>query len=171
MRTIVVGLVLVMSSAAWAQKIPLNVKLGLWEATSTHTMTGQMPVSPEMLARLTPEQRARVEEVMKKRASGTPTTTTYKSCLTKEELERGTAFKDRKDCTQSLLTSSSSKMAIKVACDIEGMKADGTMEFEALSPEHVKGQGHFTVNGGGRTMNSNTTFESKWISSDCGSVK
>ena len=171
MRTVVVGLVLLMSSAVWGQKIPLNVKLGLWETTSTHTMTGQMPVTPEMMQNLTPEQRARVEAAMKGQATGKPTTMTYKSCLTKEQLDRGTAFKNDKECTETPINSTSNKLTVKMVCDVEGAKANGTVEFQALSPDHVKGQGKMTVTGAGHTMNSSSTFDSKWLGSDCGSVK
>ena len=171
MRSVVVGLVLLMSSVVWGQKIPLNVKLGLWETTGTHTLTGQMPITPKMMENMTPEQRARVEEAMKQQANGQPRTMTYKSCLTKEELDRGTAFKNDKECTETPINSTSSKLTVKMVCEMEDAKADGTVEFHALSSEHVKGQGKMTVTGGGHTMNSNSTFDSKWIGSNCGSVK
>ena len=44
---------------------PLNIKPGLWEQTVNTTIAGEMPISTEMLNRLTPEQRARMEERMK----------------------------------------------------------------------------------------------------------
>ena len=47
---------------------PLNVKEGLWEITVTHSMTGMpnMPaIPPDALAKLPPEQRARMEAMMK----------------------------------------------------------------------------------------------------------
>src|SRR5690242_9544509 len=44
---------------------PLNVKPGLWETTVTYSMAGELPMSPEMLKKMTPEQRARLEEAMK----------------------------------------------------------------------------------------------------------
>ena len=171
MRTVVVGLVLLMSSVVWGQKIPLNVKTGLWETTATNTMTGQMPVTPEMMQNLTPEQRARVEQALKARGSGKPTTRTYKSCLTKEQLDRGTAFKNDKECTETPVNSTSSKLTVKMACDVEGAKATGTVTFQALSSEHVKGEGQMSVTGAGHTMNSSSIFDAKWLGSDCGSVK
>jgi hypothetical protein len=64
MRNVLLGIVLLLSLTVMAaDKIqPLNVKLGLWETTHTTTTSGQMPIPPEMLAKLTPEQRAKMEE-------------------------------------------------------------------------------------------------------------
>lgn len=44
---------------------PLNIKTGLWETTSTLKMSGDMPIPAGMLDKLTPEQRARLDERMK----------------------------------------------------------------------------------------------------------
>jgi len=172
MRSVAVAMVLLLGSAAWGEKLPFNVKTGLWETTSTHTMQGELPMSPELMAKLTPEQRARVEAALKGEANnGKPTTRTYKSCLTKEQLDRGTAFNNTKECTETPVTSTTSKLTVKMTCETEGMKANGTVEFAALSSDYVKGTGHMTVNGGGHTMTTDSTFDSKWLGSDCGSVK
>src|ERR1051326_794273 len=40
---------------------PMDVKPGLWETNTTMTVAGEMPVPAEMLNRLTPEQRARID--------------------------------------------------------------------------------------------------------------
>jgi hypothetical protein len=50
------------------------------------------------------------------------------------------------------------------------MKVSGSGEFVALDQEHVKGNMHMKATGGGREMNTNTVFTSKWLSSDCGNV-
>src|SRR5690348_14518665 len=66
---------------------PMNVKPGLWETTTTITVAGEMPIPAEVLNRLTPEQRARMEARMKANSSGHTNTNTHKSCVTKEDLE------------------------------------------------------------------------------------
>src|SRR5271167_782538 len=66
---------LVFAPTLWAADniSPLNAKEGLWEVTVTHSMSG-MPappnIPPDALAKLPPDQRARIEGMMK----GTPTT-------------------------------------------------------------------------------------------------
>jgi Protein of unknown function (DUF3617) len=174
MRTIMSELILLSSVAVWAgDKVqPLNVKVGLWETTMTATTSGAMPIPPEVLSRLTPEQRARMEERMKANSTGKTRTNTYKNCLTKEKLEKGPLFgEEQKECTQTVVTSTSSKTEVRVACENENMKSSGTIQVEALSPENVKGSGQMSVSGGGHTMNSNTTFTAKWIGPVCGDVK
>ncbi len=48
MRSISVVAALLLSSMwVWGQKIPLGVKLGLWETTSITNVGGQLPVSPD----------------------------------------------------------------------------------------------------------------------------
>ncbi|PYV55544.1 MAG: hypothetical protein DMG97_25910 [Acidobacteria bacterium] len=41
----------------------------------------------------------------------------------------------------------------------------------ADSDESVKGSGHMTATAGGRTMNSDVSFTSKWLGASCGDVK
>jgi Protein of unknown function (DUF3617) len=170
MRSISVVVVLLLSSMwVWGQKIPLDVKTGLWETTSTTNVAGQLPVSPDQMANLTPEQRAKIEQAIKG-MSGKPITS--KSCLTKEKLDKGFAFNERKECTHNLLTSNSHNVEVQMTCnEKEGQKVNVLVKAQALSSTNVKGTTHMTMEGGGHTMTSDGTFTSKWLSSDCGSVK
>lgn len=149
---------------------PLNVKPGLWETTVTYAMEGGLPMSPEMLKRMTPEQRARLEEAMKSE-SANGHTTTYKNCMKKQDLENPD-FMDKKQCTWTTLESTSTTVKGSASCDYkdEGMTVNGSGEFVALDQEHVKGNMRMKANGGGREMNTNTVFTSKWLRSDCGNV-
>jgi len=161
---------ILMSSCMWAEDkfVVPDVKVGLWESTITHQMSGMPPMSPEAMAHMTPEQRARIEAAMKARNGQSITS---KSCLTKEKLEKGATFgEERKNCTHSVLNSSRSKADIKFECTEEQMKVNGTLHYEVLDSEHVKGTTEMTMSGNGRTMNANSTFTSKWVSSSCGSA-
>ncbi len=111
MRPILLGLVLLLSAAVWAaDKIqPLNVKTGLWETTRTTTTSGQMPIPPELLARLTPEQRAKMEERMKANSAEKTRASTSKSCMTKEKLEKAPFSDEQKNCTRTIVRSTSSE--------------------------------------------------------------
>ena len=66
-KTFLLGLVLFAGSALWATDTitPLDVKLGQWESTLTTESNGLPPIPPEVLDRLSPEQRAKMEERMK----------------------------------------------------------------------------------------------------------
>jgi outer membrane PBP1 activator LpoA protein len=173
MKTVVLCLfVIVSSSFLWAadEFTPLDVKLGLWETTWTGQTQGQLPIPADAMANLTPEQRARIEEAMKARAAKGPMSGTNKSCITKDKLNKD-AFAERKECTHSVVSSSSHKLVIKMECEEQNVKSNGTLTVEALTSGLTKGTMEMVATGGGHTMNINNSFTSKWISSDCGDVK
>lgn len=174
MRLSTIALLLTLSVCVCAQdKVqPLNVKLGLWQTTSTFTTTGALPIPAEMLQKLTPEQRARMEERMKSSSGEKTRTTTSKSCLTKEKLDKGFDLGGKEEgCKQTVLSSTSSKADVKVVCQKEGMNSSGALHLEALSTESVKGSGQMSLTGGGHTMNTNTTFTAKWLGATCGNTE
>ncbi len=173
MRRISCGLMLLMAvTVLAANKLqPLNVKVGLWEVSQTITSSGQMPISPDMLARLSPEKRARIEERMKANSDNKTRTTTHKSCLTKEKLEKAPTFSENPNCTWTVLTSTSSKVDVRGVCADHDMKSRVTLQVEALNSESVKGSSQGSVSGGDHTLNMNSTFVAKWIGPACGNVK
>lgn len=149
---------------------PLNVKTGLWETTTTYKMSGELPIPPEMLNRLTPEQRARMEERMRAR-SGQSNSTTYQNCITKEDLENPD-FTDRKQCTWTTLEVNSTYAKGSATCQPDsGMTLSGSGEITVVDQEHVKGSVHLNATGSGRGMTTDTTFTSKWIASECTNKK
>jgi hypothetical protein len=174
MRTkVLLALIVFSSLTLWAaDKItPLNVKEGLWEMTVTHSVSGMpsMPtISPDALAKMPPEQRARVEAMMQ----GGPSTDVRKECITKEKLEKNSAFSNnRGDCTRTVVNSTGSKLEVKVHCEEKQTTTDGTLVLEALSSDGVKGTMHSVTNSHGRTMNMDFTFSSKYLGPACGDVK
>lgn len=150
----------------------LNIKPGLWESTRTIKRTGALPIPAEMLNRLTPEQRARMEERMKANSAAHTNTTTEKHCVTKEDLEKDrVSLAETNECSTTVLNSTSTSVKAKLECDQEGMHATGTLELTAADPEHVNGSYHSTVNGEGHTMNVEGAWTSKWLGYNCGNVK
>jgi hypothetical protein len=159
-------------SALAANKIqPLNTRLGLWEMTTTITTRGAMPIPDGMLAKMTPEQRARMEARMKASSAGSSRTTTRKECLTKEKQEKGETFSDNdRMCKITILDSTSTKVNAKMICNGEGINAQGTFQLEVLSPERVAGASHAVMTGNS-SMNVDGKIIGKWLGSDCGNVK
>ncbi len=179
MRTkFLLSLIVLSSLLLWAadKLTPLNVKEGLWEMTVTHSMTG-MPsatIPPETLARMPPEQRARVEAAMKQSGMGGPATDVHKECITKEKLEKQMAFDENRkdkdnDCTRTIVNATGTKLEIKFHC--EQSSTDGTLLLEAASSDSVKGSMHSVTNSHGRTMNMDFTFSSRYLGPACGDVK
>jgi hypothetical protein len=163
-------------SLTWAQSgaklQSLNIKTGLWESTRTIKRTGALPIPAEMLNRLSPEQRARMEERMKADSAAHTNTTTDKHCVTKEDLDKNRlALAEAKECTTRLINSTSTTVKAKFECEQEGIHATGTLELVAADPEHLNGSYHSTANAEGNTMNVEGTWTSKWVGPSCGSVR
>lgn len=171
-KVLLVSIVLV-SFALWAADAisRLNVKEGLWEVTVTHSMTGMpaMPnIPPDALAKMPPEQRARVEAMMK----GTPTTDVRKECVTKDKLDNHSAFSNsRGECTRTVVTSTGSKLEVKFHCEDKQTSSDGTFAMEAEGSDSVKGTMHSVTNSSGHNMTMDFTINSKYLGSDCGDIK
>jgi hypothetical protein len=175
MRTkFLLALIIFSSLTFWgADKLtPLNIKEGLWEMTVTHSMTGMPAIPPDTLAKMTPEQRARIEAATRQSGMGGPTADVHKECVTKEKLDKQSAFSDnRKECTRTVLNSTGSKLEIKVHCEEKQSSTDATLLLEAASSDNVKGSMQSVTNTTGRTMNMNFTFSSRYLGPACGDVK
>jgi len=151
---------------------PLAIKPGLWESTITVKTVGELPIPAGTLERLTPEQRARFEERMRANSAAHTNTTTDRHCVTREELEeRKLGISAGKECTPTVITSTSTIAKGKLVCEVEGMRGNATFEAEALDSEHVKGSAHGAMTGNGHTLNVEDSFNAKWLGSSCGNVK
>jgi Protein of unknown function (DUF3617) len=166
----VLGLVVMLCSVSQAaDKVQsLNIKPGLWEVTATVTTSGEMPIPSALLEKLTPEQRARINDRIEARESEPQKTTVKKQCLTRRQIEDGTPFRhDRKSCTRTVLTSTSSKVDMYLECLEKGVRSGGTLQIEAVNSERVRGSIHFSESGSDNTSNSNSTFTARWIGPSC----
>jgi hypothetical protein len=170
---LIVAPIVFFSFILWAADnfTPLNVKEGLWEVTVTHSMSG-MPatpnIPPEALAQLPPEQRARMEAMMK----GTPTTDVRKECVTKEKLQKNSAFSaNRGDCTRTVVSSTGKRLEMKFHCEEKQSSSDGTVLVEAIGSDNVKSTMHSVTNASGRTIKMDFTITSKYVGPACGDVQ
>jgi Protein of unknown function (DUF3617) len=175
MRNKVLLVLIVCSSlCVWATDAiaPLNVKEGLWEVTVTHSMSGAPAGPPDVLANMTPEQRARIADAMKQSGMGGPKTDVRKECITKEKLAKHLAFSsNRGECTRTVVSSTGSKLELKIHCEEKQNITDGALVLEALNSDSVKGSMHSVVNSNGRNMIMDFTFTSKYLGEACGDVK
>lgn len=165
----VFGLTMLACASGWGADLrTLDIKTGQWETTTSGQMTG-VSIPPDILNKMTPEQRARVESAMGARGAKPIVST---SCMTKEKLAQGwnTGQDSLKACTTSVITSSSSKQEIHMECDRNGNKSSGTIKVETLDSEHIRGSIQMTATTGadnGHAMNINYTFTAKWLGAAC----
>src|SRR5689334_3647145 len=95
------------ATVLFAQPPALDVKMGLWEVTSTTNIGGDMP--PVDTSKMTPQQKAQVEQAMKG-MMGSHTNTT-KSCMTREKFEKESFMignEPNQNCRQTLTTNTRS---------------------------------------------------------------
>src|ERR1035438_6147263 len=113
---------------------PLNLKPGLWETTTVQERSGMPSIPPEALARMPPEQKARIEAMTANKPAGTTT----QSCRLEKELRPFTSDSN-KSCTQTIVTSTGTKQEVKMECNMNGNTGTGTATVEAKDSEHVNG--------------------------------
>jgi hypothetical protein len=142
MRRIILSLVVPLSATVLMADTPspLQIKPGLWQVT----MTSKIAMLPR------------------------PVTSTYKSCIKKEDLGKYPFADPEEDCTWNVASSTASKMEASGTCTTKGMgKIDFTMRLEALDPENVKGTGQLTANGPAGAINGSYAGTAKWIGATC----
>ena len=155
--------------AGWAvDPVPMDVKLGLWESTVT-IQIGMPALPPELLAKMTPEQRAKMEAARQGRGAGNSRTDSTKHCVTKETLSQMLSFGDNRaqNCKKTLVGSTSTKQVIHVECTTAATPSTGDLQFEAVNPETIKGSMVMKAGQGGRGMSNKMEFTSKWLGADC----
>lgn len=171
--TAIWGLFFLAALAVWAADKPesLDVRLGLWEVTTRTSVTsGEIPIPAGLLEKLTPEQRARLDDRMKAGPSETGKKTTSKYCLTKKRLNQGIPFDQRrKACTRTILSSSHIKIEIRSRCTDGDVHTDTIFHIERVGFENVKGDWQSIAGNSDRSFSS--SFTARWVCSICSGIK
>ena len=174
-RSLVVGIGMAMVAALPARaddKTPLAVKPGLWEMTSDMQHTGAPPIPPEVMAKMSPEQRQKMEQAMQ--GAMAPQHRVDKHCVTAEDIKKGFDRMDQMShgqCTQKVTTSSTTVHEGTFACSSQGGNSTGSYRFEAKSPQSVVANWNMTMTRGANTMTMKNDMQGKWLAADCGDVK
>ncbi len=154
--------------AASASAKPLDVKVGLWEITLTTQMSGELPFDT---SKLSPEQQAQLRAMLQAQGNRTHT---YKSCLTRKQLEEDPAAEPPEageKCTTKIVTQTSKHWSGTRVCTGNGRRREFDIDMRALSRERAQGTVKVVLSRGGHTTRVNDTMSSRWLSSNCGSVK
>ena len=161
-------------SALAAENTPLQVKPGLWEITSEGQNSGTPPIPPEVLAQMTPEQRAQMEAHLKEMMAQQAQRRVTKRCVTQQDIDHGFDKFDertRDKCTRTVTRSTSTLMEGRVQCTGSTTYTSGTYHFEAPNPQTFNGSFDMTVGDASHTMKIKRDMHGKWLSADCGDVK
>lgn len=170
--TMVLGLIpgpIIPLMASCALADSFNAKPGSWEMTIT-TLTTGMPAPPDMLAKMSTEQRAKFETMMQARA-GKPSTHVYPSCLTQKDLDEDRIIKksDGEDqCTQQIITKSAHRLVIEKTCPAP-RGSTSKMTVEAKTPEHIVASIDMVQEGAGGKVH--VDMKGHWLGASCAEVK
>lgn len=146
-----------------------NAKPGAWQM-SMNTLIVGTPLSPEVLATMPPEKRAKVEKAMKERAAK-PVTRSHQACVTQEDLDQDRIIEsDRGDnkCTRKVVSKSETRIVMEQICP-EPHASTSQMTIEATTPETlsaniVKVRG----DGKGKVLMDVKGF---WLGPNCAGIK
>lgn len=171
-RTVVpaVFAALALPAAFSLQAASLNAKTGAWEIT-TSSVTNGITMPPEVLAKMPPEQRAKIEKSMQAR-DGKVRTHVTKSCVTKEELDQDRMLKsdedqDGRQCNKTLVSKSSSKIVMERTCT-GPRPSKSTMVVEAKSPETMVSTIDMVQGTGAKV---HVEIHGRWLGASCAEVK
>lgn len=175
-RTLVPVALALAAVGAQAQK----VVPGLWETQTeiklgNADMQAQMKAAQEQMAKMPPEQRKMMEDMMAKQgvqmspgAGGRPT---VRYCIGKEQAERAEVPQDADGrCKRDSMEKSGSTIRFKFSCSNPSSSGTGEITFtsdKAYTMKMVVDSSSAKGQPGKMEMNSS----SKWVSADCGTLK
>jgi len=139
----------------------LDIKTGAWEVTISTAMSG-MPIPKEAMAKMSPEQRARMEASMRAQAGqGKPHTS--RSCVTREDIDRGQLMRsDEPNCKRKVITQNARHLEMEEVCTgPEPSKSH--FKVDATSRERYTGSLD-TTRGDGKV---HVDMTGRWIAATC----
>jgi uncharacterized protein DUF3617 len=148
-----------------------NIKPGLWEVTVTPKMSGEMPIPDDQLAKMTPDQRAKIEAMMKGAGSKPHV---YKDCMTPEKIAKGFEMErgaDEQACKRNVISSTASELTLHDECNHTNRKTVSDVHFEFKSGTQLSGKLHIVTTASGKSMTVDSTVEGKFVTVSCGAVK
>lgn len=152
---------------------PLDINPGLWEVTiqGDHLIT-RLP--PEAVAKLTPEQRSRLEQQfdLDHRLPGIPQNVRREQCIDEEFLrkmltEPDPAFPRRPDCVAPTLLSTPRRFELQEQC-----QRSGSASFKVESTDQKTFESILDILNvsPGLTIETRAIAKWHWLRNDCGNV-
>jgi hypothetical protein len=151
------------------------VKAGLWEVKMSQLdASGKEMPSPAnaAMARMTPEARARMAEMMKGRGVVMPDENgAMKVCMSKESFDSGAWQQMAGDtgCTTTYSSTTGSTWKWHTTCPSLKSESDGESTFTGSTAYKTKVVSTTSINGQART--TTRLMDGKWLGADCGGVK
>jgi Protein of unknown function (DUF3617) len=151
-----------------------NIKLGLWEVTNNPQVSGQIPIPEDQLAKLSPEQRAKIEAMIQNGMADAAKPHVYQECMTEEKLARGFATEKPGDtavCKKDVISSSTKELHIHEDCSRPDGKTTVDILFQVSGSTQMTGKIDAVMTSGSKSMHMQSQLTGKWLGASCGTVK
>jgi Protein of unknown function (DUF3617) len=160
----------------------IGLKAGLWEThlvksvmdgrDMTAQVAGASAQMQQAMANMTPEQRARIEAMMKDRVAPAPGGNgTWRMCITPEQAAKDKPFVDREGCQPTTVNRSGNHATFEFSCTRNGNTTAGKGEA-TISGDTIATVVDTTIKrANGDTHVVHSESEMKFIGADCGDVK
>lgn len=167
-----------LASGATQAAGPVKRKPGLWEVQSTTQGNGPMGGMPDMneaMSKMSPQQRAMVEQMMKERGVGIGAKPhSFRYCLTPAQAERSDVPQPDADtnCTHSMSSTSASEAKFRFSCKRkDGSSVQGEGHAYDLTPESYAMDMHMKMQRQGQPMEMQMSQKGRWLGNDCQGLK
>ena len=143
----------------------LAIKTGLWEIASSTQMSGTPQLPKAVTAKMTPEERAKLEADLKS-AAKEPKKVVDRSCITKKDVEN--PFHGASDnCKQSIVHTTRTTQEIRLVCSGE-LQGTGFIRITAPTPESMTGVMDIKMGDGTDALNLKANLTGRWLGAECG---
>jgi hypothetical protein len=145
----------------------LDVKVGLWEMTSTLSFGGTPPLPKEVLEKMTPEQQDRMKADWRAQAAQQREPDVSRECITREDLDKPFQSGNEDDCTQTVVRTTRTTQEIRLVCTGE-IKGSGVFRVNTPTPETMTGELDLKAGEGNAVFTIKGTIEGRWLGPECG---
>lgn len=145
----------------------LNIKTGLWEITSTTHIDGIPPLPKELMDKVTPEQRAQMEQAFRDEAAKGAQVDTDRECITEEDLTRPFEGADESNCSHTITNTTRTTQEVRLTCGGE-YKGSGLLRITTPTPETMTGALDLKVGDTKNAMTIKSQLKGRWLGPDCG---
>ena len=179
-RRMLLGLLALAALASYAAGIGL--KPGLWEVrvvkqvVDGRDMTAQLAASAEkmqqMMANMTPEQRARMQAMMPNGGAGLGDNGNFRICVSPEFAKRDQPVIDKEGhCQPATVQHAGNVTSYEFTCASNGTTRQGKGETVASGDSITNRIDMTTTQASGQTRNFHSESEMHYLGPDCGDLK
>jgi hypothetical protein len=171
MRKILIVSIFFPMLASAANAAEINMRLGLWQITTTSDLLLLAPHIP-------PDQMKNIKDLAKDYGLDMPQiengAAISNACITQEMAKQKTLpnfYQTELGCTSKNATRSGNNYKVDFICNGADLKGNGTAEGTITSEDTFTGQTIFKGEAQSNPVNKRADINGKWINASCGTIK